>query len=512
MLNFLCTKYGKSSLTVAEAAVELGVSAEDVQVCIANGSLQTLNVGSGVLIPIVSIINLLGAKPTNLSTSLETAKEGCYTTTTSEWETNVVEEDTDMVNGSVTYVKGSDRWIVQLDLGKTPEGKRIRKSKSFKTEDEARDALAMELAKLYPSGITEENRIPTYEEIAKDYFSIKRTTARDRTWDTYRAFSKYSREKLGNKPVNEVSEEDFIMLFNELAEEYVDSTLKKTKTSAGIVFDYAIKNGLIKENPAKKVKKLPKSKVTIEDDGEKSTVDRAIPDDLLKKIIEISNGYEPLEGIISLFVSTGMRPGELRALKIKDIDFEENTIFIRRAASKKNLYDENGKVIGYEEYIGDTKNGEYGHRKLAIPRKTLELVMNQHNRMITSKDYNGDKNTEFLFPGNDGDFLKAQNLQSRWVRFKKKLGVDITHRLYDFRHTMCTNLVLQGVPIPIVQKVIGDNTAEVVTGVYTHINSGDMFNAMGMVHEKYNSFESTKCQQESTEVIGITSLLCDVNS
>ena len=74
MLNFLCTKYGKSSLTVAEAAVELGVSVEDVQVCIANGSLQTLNVGSGVLIPIVSIINLLGAKPTNLSTSLETAK------------------------------------------------------------------------------------------------------------------------------------------------------------------------------------------------------------------------------------------------------------------------------------------------------------------------------------------------------------------------------------------------------------------------------------------------------
>ena len=64
----------------------------------------------------------------------------------------------------------------------------------------------------------------------------------------------------------------------------------------------------------------------------------------------------------------------------------------------------------------------------------------------------------------------------------------------------------------IVQKVIGDNTAEVVTGVYTHINSGDMFNAMGIVHEKYNSFESTKCQQESTEVIGITSLLCDVNS
>lgn len=302
------------------------------------------------------------------------------------------------------------------------------------------------------------------------------------------------------------------MLFNELAEEYVDSTLKKTKTSAGIIFDYAIKKGFIKENPAKKVKKLPKSKVTIEDDGEKTTVDRAIPDDLLKKILEVADGYEPLEGIISLFVSTGMRPGELRALKLKDIDFEENTIFIRRAASRKYIYDENDKIIGYEEYIGDTKNGEYGHRKLAIPRKTLELVMNQHNRMIESEDYKGNKNTEFLFPGNDGDFLKAQNLQSRWVRFKKKLGIDTNHRLYDFRHTMCTNLVLQGVPIPIVQKVIGDNTAEVVTGVYTHINSGDMFNAMGMVHEKYNSLEATKCQHESTDIISIASLLCGANS
>ena len=86
-------------------------------------------------------------------------------------------------------------------------------------------------------------------------------------------------------------------------------------------FSIAPKKGFIKENPAKKVKKLPKSKVTMEDDGEKTTVDRAIPDDLLKKILEAADGYEPLEGIISLFVSTGMRPGELRALKLKDIGF-----------------------------------------------------------------------------------------------------------------------------------------------------------------------------------------------
>ncbi len=503
MLNFLCTKYGKSALTVAEAAVELGVSVEDVQVCIANGSLQTLNVGSGVLIPIVSIINLLGAKPTNLSTSLETTEEGRYTTTP-DWEINVVEEDTDMANGSVTYVKASNRWILQLDLGKTPEGKRIRKSKSFKTEDEARDALAMELAKY---GVKEEIPIVTYNEIAKEFFNKRASTVTDRTWDTYRDFSKYSLKKLGDKPITEISDEDFIMLFNELADAYVDSTLKKTKTSAGIIFDYAIKKGLIKENPAKKVKKLPKSLITIEDDGEKTSVDRAFPDELLKRIIETSDGYEPLEGIISLFVSTGMRPGELRALKLRDIDFEENTVYIRRAASKRNIYDENGNAIGYIEYIGDTKNGIYGHRKLAVPKKTLELVMKQHNKMIESKDYSGDINTEFLFPGNDGDFLKSQNLQSRWVRFRKKAGIDTKHRLYDFRHTMCTNLVLQGVPIPVVQKVLGDNTAEVVTGVYTHINSGDIFNAMGVVHEKYNSLESTMCQLEPTEILNISGLV-----
>ncbi len=508
MLNFLCTKYGKSSLTVVEAAVELGVSVEDVQVCIANGSLQTLNVGSGVLIPIVSIINLLGAKPTNLSTSLETPEEGCYTTTP-EWEINVVEEDTDMANGSVTYVKGSDRWILQLDLGKTPEGKRIRKSKSFKTEDEARDALAMELAKY---GVKEETPVVTYNEVAKEFFNKGPYSATDRTWDTYRDFSKYSLKKFGDRPINEITDEDFSRLFKEMAKKYVNSTLKKAKTSAGIVFDYAIKKGLIKENPVKMVKKLTKSEKTIQNDGGKTTVDRAFSDELLEKIIETSEGYEPLEGIISLFVSTGIRPGELRALKLKDIDFEEKTIFIRRAASKKKDYDENGNVIGYTEYIGDTKNGDYGHRKLAIPPKTLDLIMNQHNRMITNKDYKGDIHTEFLFPGNDGDFLKSQNLQSRWVRFRKKAGIDTRHRLYDFRHTMCTNLVLQGVPIPVVQKVLGDNTAEVVTGVYTHINSGAVFNAMGMIHEKYNSLESTKCQHESTEIISITNLLCDANS
>ena len=509
MLNFLCTKYGKSSLTVAEAAVELGIGIDDVQACISNGSLQTLNVGSGILIPIVSIINLLGAKPTNLSTSLETTEEGRYTTTTPDWEINVVEEGTDMANGSVTYVKGSNRWIVQLDLGKTPEGKRIRKSKSFKTEDEARDALAVELAKLHPSGIPEANRIPTYEDIAKEYFSMKRTTSSDRTWDTYKEFSKYSlkdtmslditkqnsarceSEKiyldsicLGQKPITEITKSDFVALFNQLKKIYVSSTLKKTKTSAGLIFDYAIEKGLISVNPAKSMGKLPKSEI-ISDDA--IDPEKALDSDEVQYIRECAECSETMDGMLLLLLYTGMRPGELRALYKTDIDVERGVVRIWKAATIRKLYDKEGNKIGRQEYISHTKT-QYGSRELSVPREILELALAQHERMISDRFYIGSPDTKYLFPDRNGDFFKERAFYSRWRKFRDKYNLDADkYYPYVFRHTMCTNLLRQGVNPKVVQKILGDNTLDIILSVYNHMGSaGDVENAMCSVHDLYS--------------------------
>ena len=41
--------------------------------------------------------------------------------------------------------------------------------------------------------------------------------------------------------------------------------------------------------------------------------------------------------------------------------------------------------------------------------------------------------------------------------------------LYRFRHTMCTRLILAGQPIPVIQRIMGDNTIDVIMKIYTHV-------------------------------------------
>jgi site-specific recombinase XerD len=54
---------------------------------------------------------------------------------------------------------------------------------------------------------------------------------------------------------------------------------------------------------------------------------------------------------------------------------------------------------------------------------------------------------------------------------------------------MCTNLIKSGTSVATVQRIIGDNTVDVIMKVYTHINSTDIADAMGGVHHNYANLQ-----------------------
>lgn len=483
MFDFLCEKYSKSCLTVNEVACEMGVTPKDVEELIVSGQLKTLCVGSKKLITIESLVAFLKSGKSFSDKSLVNIEKQSYITTNFDWQTFIAEEDDiDMTKGSVTYVAASDRWIVQLDMGKTPEGKRIRRSKSFKTEAEARDALAIELSKMYPSGIPEEKKAPTYREVALMYFNERPSSVTDRTWDTYVDFAKYSLQAVGDKAVDKITTADFYSLFNNMKVHYVNSTIKKTKISASLILKYAVEKGFVKTNVVQGIK-LPKSEASIELEKEI----RALTDAELKNVLSLVKDDKSIDGMIYLLAYTGMRPGELRGLKCSDINLENATLSIHRAVGSCKLRDKEMIVTGRKEYMKTIKNGDYGIRTLSVPKFVLEIALAQHKRMVNDAKYKGDINTDYLFPNKTGGAFTESAFNSRWRRFreKHKLDSDIYYP-YVFRHTMCTNLILKGTPVSTVQRVLGDNSPEVIMQVYTHINRNDVAKAMGTVHNDYS--------------------------
>ncbi len=469
----LNSKYNKSCLSIEEVAEEIGVDTEAVKILIGNGQLSAINAAGKMVVPISAFENFLNS-------DLDFPSKESYHSTNSvnDWVIDILEGDDDMANGCITHVK--NRWIAQLDIGKTPDGKRIRKSKSFKTKEEAENALALELLNAAPIETPKQVEIPTYEELANEFLNARNSTATPRTWDTYWQYSKYSIKFLGKMKISEITKAEVIKMFNQFSQMYRDSTLKKIKTVAGMVFDYAIEKNLISVNPAKAVRRLPKSIISASDDID---MNKALSPERFQYILNLAKDDYTIDGMIFILAYTGIRPGELRALKVSDINLEENALFVRRAASVAKIRNEEGKVTGKSEYIKDTKNGDYGHRKLKVPRFVLEKALAQHDRILANPKYKDAQKTQYLFPDVDGGFCKEFAFSSKWRRFRDKNNLDKeVYFPYVFRHTMCTNLIRKGISIPVIQRVLGDNTPDIIMKVYTHINNDDVAKAMDIVH------------------------------
>lgn len=97
------------------------------------------------------------------------------------------------------------------------------------------------------------------------------------------------------------------------------------------------------------------------------------------------------------------------------------------------------------------------------------------------------KNSKLIFPSRSGDFKSETSVKSLIQRFVKKAGIkDMGLTLYRFRHTMCTRLILAGQLIPVIQRIMGDNTVDVIMKIYTHVTEQQAMAACGEYYDQLN--------------------------
>lgn len=87
----------------------------------------------------------------------------------------------------------------------------------------------------------------------------------------------------------------------------------------------------------------------------------------VQRLLDAARGH-PLEAMIVLAVLTGMRRGELFALRWEDINFSKSTIHIQRSLSYKNA-DGNGCI--HREELPKTAAGM---RTIPLPAVALEVL------------------------------------------------------------------------------------------------------------------------------------------
>lgn len=212
----------------------------------------------------------------------------------------------------------------------------------------------------------------------------------------------------------------------------------------------AVAIGVLAVNPAKTVrrpavKQTPKTTWTAQ---EAARVYAALADDPLWL------------ALYRVALSTGMRPGELRALRWPDVDLAAGRITVRRTITK----DADGLVAMGES----TKNGKV--RAVALPENAVAALTAwrtaQKSRRLAARQWLDD----VVFDRGDGRFLPLTTWQTRHARLCAAAGVPAIS-LHGLRHTAATLLLERNVHPRIVQEMLGHKDITTTLNVYSHVST-----------------------------------------
>ena len=194
------------------------------------------------------------------------------------------------------------------------------------------------------------------------------------------------------------------------------------------IMNHAISRGHIEINPTRGVKRNPRPKLT-----------RFLSREEIGRLHEVLDGYEPRRpsckaqaDIIRLLLLTGCRSGEMLKLRWREV--EDDTLELE-----------------------DSKTG---------PRQVL---LSPEARAIIERQPRAGSPWVFPSPVNPA---RARVDLSLWKRVRKLAGIEDV-RLHDLRHTFASQAAMQGIPLPVVARLLGHAQVQ-MTLRYAHVSDRDV--------------------------------------
>ncbi len=167
-----------------------------------------------------------------------------------------------------------------------------------------------------------------------------------------------------------------------------------------------------------------------------------------------------LGALYVLAVTTGMRKGELLALRWRDVDLTCGTVSVRASLTRTT----SGYIIGKPK----TKRSE---RTLTLPEVAWDALREHRRRQNAERlATRGWREQDMVFSDEVGAVLDHDVVRHRYAAFLRRHALpDI--RFHDLRHTAATVLVGEGENIKVVSARLGHSQLA-TTDRYTHVTAG----------------------------------------
>ncbi|MBI9048670.1 MAG: site-specific integrase [Anaerolineaceae bacterium] len=170
----------------------------------------------------------------------------------------------------------------------------------------------------------------------------------------------------------------------------------------------------------------------------------------------------PIGPIIYLALKTGMRQGELFALKWEDINWQNQQIHIKRNMQR---------VLRGGKQVRDfsTPKTASSNRVIVIGDKTIEVLRFQQRevelkKMLAKKRW---RENDLVFPSSIGTPLSQGNFTRQFAMTLKEAG--LRHiRFHDLRHIAASIMLNHGIPLLTVSHILGHAQPSTTLNMYGH--------------------------------------------
>ena len=173
--------------------------------------------------------------------------------------------------------------------------------------------------------------------------------------------------------------------------------------------------------------------------------------------------------LLSLF--TGIRSGELCALKWSDFSFADKEFQVKRTMQRLHNFDGNTAKKTFIE-IGEPKSPS-SLRKIPIPEKLMKYLKSAY-----VKD-------AYVLSGSRSKFVEPRTMENRFKRVLKKCGVQRIN-FHVLRHSFATKCVELGFDIKSLSEILGHANVNITLNRYVHPS-------MKLKHANMNKLNSFLC-------------------
>ncbi|WP_054738941.1 tyrosine-type recombinase/integrase [Cellulosilyticum ruminicola] len=302
----------------------------------------------------------------------------------------------------------------------------------------------------------------------KHLFTIKIHEISVGTFNLYvMVYNKYIKPSvLGNTPLINVTQmqvQEFLNAQSHLAH----STIKKSYLVLSAAFESAIRNNLIRINPAKGVvvpnKKKPKRQVEI------LTKEQ-------QRAYILATEKEPYRLLFLTALFTGLRQGELLALRWQNVNLKTGILKVCKTIRTYNEYDINGN---YEKkLITKEPKTRSGIREVPLPSFLIDELSH-----IKPKGTVKDISSRYVFETPIGKSIPSRTIIDIHKRLCNHAKINpittyinglehTTYRGINFhalRHTFTTRMIESGESIKTIQVLLSHADIQTTMNIYAHV-------------------------------------------